>query len=142
MIIHNTIPWAYPLAGSHMRLTTLSRVSTPPSLRAFVTDLAPCSLVANSRRPSSKWSRVILLCFSDPCSRTESNMECQRLSVPLEGLGRTVLNAVGSPLVFRHLTKYREPVVEKFIDNPVLRISFKVFEGVLRICGFKRMNKN
>ena len=60
----------HPLAGSHMRLTTLSRVSTPPSFRALVTDFAPCSLVANSRRPSKRWLRVMLLWVSDPCSKT------------------------------------------------------------------------
>jgi len=61
---------AYPLAGSHILLTTRSKVSFPPSFKAFVTDLDPCSLVANSSKPSSKWSKVIWRCFSEPCSRT------------------------------------------------------------------------
>lgn len=53
-----------------MRLMILSSVSLPPSLRALVMDLEPCSFVANSRRPSKRWSSVNFRCFSDPCSRT------------------------------------------------------------------------
>ena len=63
----------YPFAGSHIRFTTRSRVSLPPSFRAFVTDLEPCSLVENSRSPSKRWSRVMRRCFSEPCSRTAYN---------------------------------------------------------------------
>ena len=61
----------YLLADSHIRLTTLSSVSKPPSFKALVRDLDPCSLVANSSKPSRRWSRVIRRCFSDPCSKTE-----------------------------------------------------------------------
>lgn len=53
----------YLLAGSHMRLIILSRVSLPPSLRAFVIDLMPCSLLAYSRSPPSRWFKARSRCL-------------------------------------------------------------------------------
>lgn len=50
---------AYPFAGSHMRAMIRSKVSFPPSFKAFVTDLAPCSLVEYSRRPEMRCSRAM-----------------------------------------------------------------------------------
>jgi hypothetical protein len=41
----------YPFAGSHILLMNRSSVVFPPSLRALVMDLEPCSLVAKSRSP-------------------------------------------------------------------------------------------
>lgn len=54
-----------------MREMIRSKVSLPLSFNAFVTDFAPCSFVAYSRSPEMRWSRAILRCFADPCSRTK-----------------------------------------------------------------------
>ena len=67
----------HPFAGSHILRTTLSNVSIPPSFRALVTDLDPCSLVANSRSPQSRWSRVIFRWFSEPCSKTAAKVKIE-----------------------------------------------------------------
>ena len=62
----------YPLAGSHILLTTLSTTSFPPSFKAFVTLLLACSWVAYSRSTSIRWSTVCWQWRMEPCSRTGS----------------------------------------------------------------------
>ena len=105
----------YPFAGSHMREMMRSKVSFPPSFKAFVTDLAPCSLVAYSNKPATRWSNAILRCSRDPCSRTVrtdmNNHELQS-SQYTKTIERTMLNTVRTPLTFSHLTEYIWPLIE------------------------------
>ena len=119
----------YPLAGSHILRTTLSKVSMPPSFRAFVTDLAPCSFMANSSNPSNKWSRVIILCFSEPCSKTGMNIRIY--DSDWKHAKHTVLNTIRTPLVFRDIAECSKTVVEKFFNNAVFSISLKILKCML-----------
>ena len=52
-------PRTHLFAGSHIRLMILSSVSLPPSFKALVMDLMPCSLVAYSSKPLRMCSRAI-----------------------------------------------------------------------------------
>lgn len=95
--------YTHPGGASRILFTNLSSASFPPSFNAFVTDLKPCSFVANSRRPVRRWERASSWCFEEPCSRTIYTIDQQSIEGTWRNL--TVLNTIWPPLAFCYVSE-------------------------------------